>query len=219
MRETFPDYDQQVMHGIDRRIDEEVSRLEGRLLSLSPGGLGAYCLGCCERLLPNYAAFHRTSRVGDYPRLRSLIDGGWSALAGDRAAAGSHSRRELDEIDFVLDAQTSELAVHAANAVHATETTLACLPQCSGDAASQCYGIVLRDLVNYLLNSCLEAELAFNQAAELVFSTEKWSDEVRLHARLAETLGSSAALAPAKVSEARAIALNGGVSNIGLRLS
>jgi hypothetical protein len=215
---TFPDYDQEVMQAIDRRIDEEVSRLDGRLLSLPPAGLGAYCLGCCERLLPNYAAFQRDSRVGDYPRLRSLIDGGWSALAGDRAAAGPYSR-ELDEIDFVLDSQTSELAVHAANAVHATETTLACLPQCSGDAASQCYGIVLRDLVNYLLHSCLQADLAFKQAAEFVFSTEKWNDEVRLHARLAETLGASAALAPAKLNQARTIALNGGVSNIGLRLS
>jgi uncharacterized protein YjaG (DUF416 family) len=218
MRMTFPDYDEEVMHAVDRRIDEEVSRLDGRLLSVPPGGLGTYCLGCCERLLPNYAAFHRVSRVGDYPRLRSLIDGAWSALAADQAAVGSHSR-ELDEIDFVLDAQTSELAVHAANAVHATETALACLPRCSGDAASQCYGIVLRDLVNYLLQSCLEAELAFNQAAEFVFSTEKWSNEVRLNARLAETLGASAALAPAKVNAARAIAVNGGVSNIGLRLS
>jgi uncharacterized protein DUF416 len=216
MRITFPDFDQGVMRAIDWQVDEEVRRLGGKLRSLNPQRRAAYCLGCCERLLPSYAEFHKATGVGDYYLLRKLVDSGWLCVSGDSASPRRDSK-ELDQVDFVLDEQSNELAVHAANAVHLTDTALACLPQCSDDMASQCYGIVMRDLIHFLLTSCLEIELPFSKAADFVLSGEKWKNEVRLHDRLVDALRTPTELATG-INEGRAIAMNGGVSSIGLRL-
>jgi uncharacterized protein YjaG (DUF416 family) len=73
-------------------LEHEISRLP-RLHRV------AFAAACCERLLPNYAAFVRQVHWGDPGSLRSALDYIWSAVAG-----GSADRDEIYRLIKQCDA-------------------------------------------------------------------------------------------------------------------
>ena len=58
------------------------ARLLTRLSALSPGGQRAFGALCCERLLPNYAAFQQETGWGDIHPLRYALDRVWLDISG-----------------------------------------------------------------------------------------------------------------------------------------
>jgi hypothetical protein len=64
-------------------FDEE--RLAGRLKALPTLHRVAFAASCCERLLPNYAAFSRVEGWGRPEKLRDALDEVWHILGGQPA--------------------------------------------------------------------------------------------------------------------------------------
>ena len=94
MRSTFDDYDQEQMDAIDQCVDDEVHRFQQQLGELDGKRLALYGLSCCERLLPNYGAFHKATGVGDFHLFCNLVDRYW------RSAAGDGGRSQSDRLRF-----------------------------------------------------------------------------------------------------------------------
>lgn len=218
MRSTFDDYDQVQMDAIDQCVDDEVHRFQQQLGELDGKRLALYGLSCCERLLPNYGAFHKATGVGDFHLFCNLVDRCWRSAAGD-GGQFTEQLTELRRVDFILDEQSNELAMYASDAVSLAEVALTAYPQGSEEVAAQCYRIVLEDLVRYFLSSCLELELAFSEAGDFIFSSSEWNCEVGLHEKIKEYLKSTKEISGRDVSELHFLAINNGFSNIGLQIS
>ncbi len=65
---------------MSRKIDEK--ELVGKLASMRPAHRLAFAASCCERLLPNFEAFHVMEGFGDPAQLRSALDTIWDCVLG-----------------------------------------------------------------------------------------------------------------------------------------
>jgi hypothetical protein len=103
--------------------------IEDRLVRLPERHRIAFAASCCERLLPNYAAFSRMTGWGDVQALRTALDRAWAALSGD--ALDEAERRDLiaacDRHSPDTENFTSELTSAALDAAAAVNETLQCL--------------------------------------------------------------------------------------------
>lgn len=77
----------------------DAESLERELDNLPRTHRVAFGAACCERLLPNYAAFAREVQWGDLGTLRAAVDYVWSVLNGARA-----DRAEIDRFIERCDA-------------------------------------------------------------------------------------------------------------------
>lgn len=78
-------------------FDEAV--LERELGSVSPDGLLAYGLLCCERMIPNYEMFQIQSGWGDAKVLRTALDIAWTRLiSGPSDDVHSELRERCEDI-------------------------------------------------------------------------------------------------------------------------
>lgn len=112
-------------------FDEE--ELEGRLGELPAGHRTAFAASCCERLLPNYAAFSRVEGWGRPEVLREALDEVWAALRG------GPSREE----------RVRALARTCAGLAPDTEDFQSLFVSAAGDAAAA---------VSYTLECCLDGD-------------------------------------------------------------
>jgi len=108
-------------------------RLAGRLGALPPGHRTAFAASCCERLLPNYAAFSLAEGWGRPETLRGALDEVWSILGG---------RPAREEAIRSLVERCVEVAPD-------TEDFQSLFVSAAGDAAAA---------VAYTLESCLDGD-------------------------------------------------------------
>jgi hypothetical protein len=108
-------------------------RLTKRLEALPPGHRTAFAASCCERMLPNYAAFSRVEGWGRPETLRGALDEVWAILGG-RPAREEHVRALVETcVELAPD----------------TEDFQSLFVSAAGDAAAA---------VAYTLESCLDAD-------------------------------------------------------------
>lgn len=112
-------------------FDEE--ELAGRLGELPASHRAAFAASCCERLLPNYAAFSRAEGWGRPEVLREALDEVWAALGG----------RPLRE------ERISSLARACAELAPDTEDFQSLFVSAAGDAAAA---------VSYTLECCIDGD-------------------------------------------------------------
>ena len=79
---------------MELRLD--VSEMRKRLSRLSPARRCAFVLSCCERMFPRYERFCDDERLPSENKLflRTVVDLGWSALAGNVDSASQLRRAE-----------------------------------------------------------------------------------------------------------------------------
>jgi uncharacterized protein YjaG (DUF416 family) len=63
-----------------------------KLLQLGKRHQLAFGAACCERLLPNYAAFQNDTSWGDITPIRTALDAIWAYLSGDALSSAEISR-------------------------------------------------------------------------------------------------------------------------------
>jgi uncharacterized protein YjaG (DUF416 family) len=132
-------------------FDEE--RLAGQLRGLPPGHRAAFAASCCERLLPNYAAFSRVEGWGHPEKLRAALDEVWAILGGQPAP--EEHIRSLVETCVGLAPDTEDfqsLFVSAAgDAAAAVAYTLECCLDGDADRAAIVGRLSTETLYQYLL--------------------------------------------------------------------
>ena len=108
-------------------FDPESLRLQ--LDKLPPSHRTAFAATCCERLLPNYAAFAREVRWGEPETLRAALDHIWRVLDGGTLDRGEINRL-VTKCDFVIpdtedfDTSSVSAALDAGTAVVGTLRSL-----------------------------------------------------------------------------------------------
>jgi uncharacterized protein YjaG (DUF416 family) len=177
----------------------------------------AFAATCCERLLPNYAAFSREVHWGEPAMLRGAVDYIWDVLGG-----GPLDRAEVDRLiercDIVIpdtenfDTSAVSAALDAGTAV--TETLRSLLDGDTDrvvDIASVCRDTVDmyiqdRDQMNYNNDPSFEQKIAQDPLMTLELA--------RQSAILSELMGAPA-LNSALLQRLREKSADGGRSNIG----
>jgi uncharacterized protein YjaG (DUF416 family) len=193
--------------------------LERQLDRLPPGHRVAFAAACCERLLPNYAAFAREVGWGEPATLRSAVDYVWSVLAG-----GTWNHGEIDRFIKRCDAAIPDtedfetiLVSGALDAGTAVVQTLRALldgdPKRIVDVASFC-----RDTVDMYIQN--RDQLDYDTDPSFEERIEQDPLMTRELARQSATLTELAAnpvLDGALLQRIRAESADGGRSNIGRR--
>lgn len=131
----------------------------------------AFAAACCERLLPNYAAFAREAHWGEPETLRAALDEVWRILDGGAFHRGD-IHRLIEQCDAVIpdteDFETSSVsaALDAGTAVVATlRSLLDGDPQWVADVVSYCLDTVdmyiqERDGLDYNSDPLFETKIA-----------------------------------------------------------
>lgn len=131
-------------------FDEE--RLTGQLKALPPGHRTAFAASCCERMLPNYAAFSRMEGWGRPETLRGALDEVWALLSG-RPAEEGHVRSLFETcVELAPDTEDFQsLFVSAAgDAAAAVAYTLECCLDGDAGRASMVGRLSTETLYQYL---------------------------------------------------------------------
>jgi uncharacterized protein YjaG (DUF416 family) len=131
----------------------------------------AFAAACCERLLPNYAAFVQEAGWGDTQILRTAIDYIWDVVADAHPADDSEVRRLIESCDRIIpdtqdhDTISVSAALDAGSAVIETlQTLLDGNPRRIVDVASFCRDTVDmyiqdRDDLDYNTDASFEAKI------------------------------------------------------------
>jgi uncharacterized protein len=127
--------------------------LKEELSSLPPGHRVAFAAACCERLIPNYFAFHQMEDWGQPAFLRSTLDQIWFGLMG-KATLGAAQLSELKQSCMAIVPDTedfSSLFVSAAgDAVASIIYTLDCYLTGDIERASLVGRLTIETLYQYL---------------------------------------------------------------------
>jgi uncharacterized protein YjaG (DUF416 family) len=176
-----------------------------------------FAAACCERLLPNYAAFVREAHWGDVRLLRSALDYIWSAVAGV-SVEGDEIHRLIEQCDAVIpdteDFETSlvSAALDAGTAVVGTlRSSLDGETKHVVEVASYC-----RDTVHMYIQGRDELD-----DGDPLFDTKIERDplmkrELERQAAVLSELANNPILDGRMVKSIRDEAADGGRSNIGL---
>jgi uncharacterized protein len=194
-------------------------RLKRALEALPPRHRVAFAAACCERLLPNYAAFARIARWGDPRVLREALDFIWGEIGKPRS-----DRRNVRQMiarceELVPDTESfsadyTSAAVDASTAILETlDALLDASPQRVVDVASVC-----RDTVDMFVHE--RDDLDFNTDPDFeakIAGDPLMVTELARQAAVLRQLQEAAELDRSLLDRVREEAHNGGVSNIGVR--
>jgi uncharacterized protein YjaG (DUF416 family) len=176
-----------------------------------------FAAACCERLLPNYAAFAREVRWGKPETLRAALDYIWDVLIGGTVDRGEIYRR-IEQCDAVIpdtedfDTSSVSAALDAGNAV--VETLRSLLDGDSQrivDVASFC-----RDTVDMYIQD--RDHLDYNNAPLFERKIEQdplMKREIERQAAILLELSTNAVLDRLMLKRLRDESADGGRSNIG----
>ena len=196
-------------------FDPESLRLQ--LEKLPPRHRTAFAAACCERLLPNYAAFAREVRWGEPETLRAALDHMWRVLDGGSFDRGEVNRL-VEKCDSVIpdtedfDTSSVSAALDAGTAVvEALRSLLDGDTQRVVDVASFC-----RDTVDMYIQD--RDRLDYN--SDPLFETKIAQDplmkrELARQAAVLLELANNPTLEGAFLKQLRDESADGGRSNIG----
>jgi uncharacterized protein len=131
-------------------FDEE--RLTARLEALPPPRRAAFAASCCERLLPNHAAFSRVEGWGRTQVLREALDEVWAILDGrhaDEARVRALVQACIEQAPDTEDFQSLFVSA-AGDAAAAAAYTLECCLDGSAERAALAGRLATDTLYQYL---------------------------------------------------------------------
>lgn len=190
--------------------------LEKELKTLDGWQLSVFSVAVTERMFPNFALFSTLLDFGDRHQVRSILDGVWNKLANTGAAMNFEVQQGNIEANMP-DLEVFDMygASPALDAMVALYSTINCLLEPNRTEAANVGNLSLECVATFIevtadADMSDEELLRYISRHDMMLQEERFQDEV-IH-RLAAAKHVNVGL----ISDLKKLAVNDGVSNIGV---
>ena len=194
----------------------EFQQLEKQLGQFKPWQLTAFSAALTERMLPNFTLFSRLLEFGDAVQVRRILDGVWESLSG---GASMNFEVQLDHVEDnmpSLDEFDMYGAMPALDAVVALYSTLVCIVEQDSSEAASIADLSRECVATFIEVNEADPQLSDAELMRFISTHELMQDEDAFQEEVIERLASQEQPNRQFIQSLKALAVNEGVSNIGI---